>query len=128
MRRRSWKRTFWALGALLGLEAIGALAWAATSQASWSIYMIAVMAPFVYFFPTLWAWLETMPNLGGIFAINLVVGWTLVGWLVLMIYLSMQPSASRHYQSPQVFQANARILSPDGYYFWDGMAWRPVSK
>jgi hypothetical protein len=128
MRRRSWKRAFGVAGALLGLEAIGFLGLAATSQASWFIYMFAVMLPFMYFFPTLWAFIETMPNLPGIFAINLVVGWTLVGWLVLMIYLSMQPKAPRYPQLRQVAPAHAQTLSPDGYYFWDGLAWRPVSR
>lgn len=126
MRRRSWKRTLWVVGVLLGLEAIGFLGLAVTHQMSWFIYMFAVMLPFMYFFPTIWAFVETMPNLAGIFAINLVVGWTLVGWLVLMIHLSTQPKAPRYAQFPQAAPANARILSPDGYYFWDGLAWRPV--
>jgi hypothetical protein len=93
---------------------------------SWFIYIFAVMVPFVYFYPTLWAWLETMPNLPGIFAINLLVGWSFVGWFVLMIYLSTQPKAPRYALFPQVAPANAQILSPDGYYSWDGLAWRPV--
>ena len=101
MRRRSWKRTLWVVGVLLGLEAIGFLGLAVTHQMSWFIYMFAVMLPFMYFFPTIWAFVETMPNLAGIFAINLVVGWTLVGWLVLMIHLSTQPKAPRYAQFPQ---------------------------
>ena len=127
MRRRSWKRAFGVAGALVGLEAIGFLGLAATSQPSWLIYMFAVMLPYMYFFPTLWAFIETMPNLPGTFAINLVVGWTLVGWLILMIHLSTQPTRGRDFQSPQVLRATTPILSPDGYYFWDGLAWRPVS-
>lgn len=128
MRRRSWKRAFSVAGVLLGLEAIGFLGFAVTGQMSWFIYMVAVMVPYMYFFPTIWAFIETMPNLPGIFAINLVVGWSLVGWFFLMIHLSMQPKRGREFQSPQAVSSHARTLSPDGYYFWDGLAWRPVSR
>jgi hypothetical protein len=126
MRRRSWKRTFWVLGVLMGLEAVGFLGLAVSGQASWFVYIFAVMLPFMYFYPSLWAFIETMPNLPAIAAINLLVGWSLIGWFVLLIYLVTQPSAGRYVQSPKFAPTSGQTLSPDGYYYWDGLAWRPV--
>ncbi|SRR6266567_3619689 len=38
-----------------------------------------------YFLPTGIAKLRHMPNVGGIFIINLLVGWTFIGWIVALV-------------------------------------------
>jgi hypothetical protein len=126
MKRYNWKRRFGVIGVILGLECLGLVGFAVTGQGGWFVYMFAVMFPFMYFFPTLWAWFADKPNLVSTFFINLFVGWSLVGWFVLIVYLSMQPSAGRDPRKLKATRANRPILSPDGYYFWDGIAWRPV--
>jgi len=45
-----------------------------------------VAAPALYFLPTYEAWARKHPNLTSIALINLLVGWSLVGWIIAIVW------------------------------------------
>ncbi len=45
-----------------------------------------VWAPLLYLLPTYEAWKRKQPNLVSIFALNLLLGWTLIGWVVSLVW------------------------------------------
>lgn len=50
-----------------------------------------------YFLPTVIAKLRHMNNLGGIFIVNLLAGWTLVGWIIALVMACSQQPAPMAY-------------------------------
>ncbi len=50
----------------------------------------------VYFLPTIIAWLRTHYNRGAILALNLLLGWTVVGWIVSLVWSFTNPPPSTH--------------------------------
>lgn len=48
----------------------------------------------VYFFPSIAAWIRGKRNLEAIFILNLLAGWTFVGWIVAIVWAATvdQPS------------------------------------
>ncbi len=52
----------------------------------------------VYFLPTIIAWLRTHYNRGAILALNLLLGWTVVGWIVSLVrsFTNPPPSTPDH--------------------------------
>jgi predicted membrane chloride channel (bestrophin family) len=42
----------------------------------------AILALSLYFIPTIIAMVRRVVNVGSVFAINLLLGWTLIGWAV----------------------------------------------
>ena len=45
----------------------------------------------LYFLPTIIAWLRDHYNRLAIFALNLLLGWTLVGWIVSLVWSFTNP-------------------------------------
>lgn len=50
-----------------------------------ALFGIIVMG-FIYFFPTINAYHAKQKNTDAIFAVNLFFGWTLIGWVVALIW------------------------------------------
>ena len=48
----------------------------------------------VYFLPAIIAWLRTHYNGGAILALNLLLGWTVVGWIVSLVWSFTNPPPS----------------------------------
>lgn len=48
------------------------------------IFMLLILGG--YFLPTIIAKSRRRPNTGAIFALNLFVGWTLVGWVIALVW------------------------------------------
>lgn len=55
------------------------------SGAHVAIAWIAAVLSFLYFLPWAIAATRGRPNTGGVFVVNLLVGWTVVGWVVALV-------------------------------------------
>jgi hypothetical protein len=53
---------------------------------------------FAYFFPTTVAYMRGHQSQGGIMILNLVFGWTLLGWVVALIWACSAVEAPRRYR------------------------------
>ena len=51
-----------------------------------------LIGTFVYFLPFLYAWKTKHPNTLVIFVINILTGWTVVGWVAAMIFATQKPT------------------------------------
>jgi hypothetical protein len=54
-----------------------------------------ILALLVYFVPALFAASRKHHNKGAIFATNLLLGWTLLGWIIAFIWASTNPAPVR---------------------------------
>ncbi len=81
----------------LGLVFLVAYSWGMGTEPALNAFgkfiamLIIVVAPLLYFQPTLEAWLRKQPNLTSIFALNALAGWTLVGWVVAFVWALKRP-------------------------------------
>lgn len=54
---------------------------------SWQhILIISIIFILPYFIPTFIAYSRKKPNAGAIFALNLFLGWSLIGWIVALVW------------------------------------------
>jgi len=53
-----------------------------------------VFVPCLYMLPTYEAWSRKQPNLQSIAALNLFLGWTIVGWVAALIWAFKKPESS----------------------------------
>ncbi|WP_259367376.1 MULTISPECIES: superinfection immunity protein [Pseudomonas] len=61
------------------------IAMAVDTSAYYGVANVVVVALF-YFPPTIVAWLRQHPNRVSIFLLNLLLGWTVIGWLIALIW------------------------------------------
>lgn len=64
------------------------------SRALW--YFFQVLAILVYFLPTIIASRYRDPRQPAIMYLNILVGWTVVGWIVLLRWVLKEPKHSGH--------------------------------
>ncbi len=50
-----------------------------------------LIAPLFYFFPTIEAMFRRHPNAGAIAALNLFLGWSLIGWVIALVWAVKKP-------------------------------------
>ncbi|GGN52177.1 MULTISPECIES: superinfection immunity protein [Oceanobacillus] len=50
------------------------------------IFLMGVIALGVYFLPTIIAKINNQPNFLSIFVLNLFLGWSLVGWVISLVW------------------------------------------
>lgn len=84
----------------------------------------------IYFLPTIIAFWRGHHQRGAVLAINLFLGWTLLGWVVA---LAMAMSAHRQPQVMIGFPTSAQVVPQAGWYpdpqqpgmgrYWDGRQW-----
>jgi Superinfection immunity protein len=55
----------------------------------------------LYFLPALLAQGRTHPNLGAIFALNLLLGWTLLGWVIALVWALASAPIAGPAESPR---------------------------
>lgn len=48
-------------------------------------------APALYLLPTIEAWLRNHPNLGAIALVNIFLGWSLIGWVIALVWAFKKP-------------------------------------
>ncbi|MCU8008470.1 superinfection immunity protein [Shewanella sp. SM87] len=63
-----------------------------------------LLAPALYFYPMYEAYFNKQPNFYSIFALNLFLGWTLVGWVVALVWAlkSQEPVKTAVVSTPDV--------------------------
>lgn len=59
-----------------------------------TVVAIFVLAVAAYFFPTFLAISSKKVNMGAIFALNFFLGWTLLGWVVALVWAVMHESSN----------------------------------
>lgn len=57
------------------------------------VYSGVIFIPVFYMLPTIEAWLRKSENLPAIAAVNLLLGWTLIGWVVALAWALKRPSS-----------------------------------
>lgn len=59
----------------------------------------------LYFLPTLVAALRRTHNVGAVFAVNLLVGWTVIGWFAALLWAALSAPAYVYvYPAPQDYR------------------------
>jgi hypothetical protein len=83
----------------------------------------------LYFLPTLIAAARHCQNTGLVFVINLLAGWTAIGWVIALV-LSFGPTRNdpvlpigQSYARSLGLASSKVTLSPDGRFWWDGSTW-----
>lgn len=92
----------------------------------------------IYFLPTIVGALRSVVNIGSVVAINLLLGWTLIGWAVAMA-MAMRTNPPHVYPQPRRSDTEAAPRGPStsgppaGWYddpqgsarrrWWDGTKW-----
>jgi hypothetical protein len=99
----------------------------AGAEVAWAL----IAAAAVYFAPTLLAVARHRGAAPLTFSINLLLGWTGVGWLLAWfvamtdrrLYIHLTPTvAMPAFVPPQ--HAPSITLAPDGWHWWDGSSWQ----
>jgi hypothetical protein len=54
-----------------------------------------ILPVLVYFLPALIAWRRRHPNTGTIVLLNLLLGWTMLGWIALLMWSVVSPSRAQ---------------------------------
>ena len=95
--------------------------------------LILVIGLIFYFVPTAVAAARHCRNTRMVFLINLLTGWTTVGWVVALV-LAFGPTRDEPYSSMGESYARSLglaptkiLLSPDGRHWWDGAAWQDTA-
>ena len=111
------------LGTLFGLMVLGVLlspvAMGTNQIAQGAAVLLAVVVLLVYFGPALIAYKAGHANTTGVALLNLFLGWTLLGWVVALVWACSRQSAPEKVQP-----AEAREASPVERY----MAGDPATK
>ncbi len=61
-----------------------------------SISILIATGVLVYFLPFYIAWFRRHHNKAGVFLINLLFGWTVIGWLGIFIYATLSSTSSKN--------------------------------
>ena len=77
------------------------------------ILLLAVIAGFVYFLPVLFACYLGCKGKGRLFLLNLLLGWTAVGWAILLFHVLHAPvKENKREEKKNSFTASASIDLP----------------
>ncbi len=64
-----------------------------------------VVAALIYFFPAMIAWIRQHPSLAFVFMLNALLGWTVVGWIAILIWVMYGPREAGS-ASTKIFKSN----------------------
>jgi len=108
------------------------------SLAGLAFWVVLIVGAVLYFVPAIIAMTRHHPNTAAIVILNLLAGWTFIGWVGAAVWSFTTPQASNTtvYVQPGVTAAGARISaspSPPGWHpdphgaggqrWWDGQTW-----
>lgn len=71
--------------------------------------ILLLSAPTLYLLPTIEAWLRKHPNLGAIAAVNIFLGWSLIGWVIALVWAFKKPEPVIMLATPAPAPAQAPI-------------------
>lgn len=57
--------------------------------------IVSVFAVSVYMLPTMAAWANSHPRIGAIAVLNIVAGWTFIGWVAAIVWAFITPEPRR---------------------------------
>ena len=79
----------------------------------------------LYFAPTIVAAVTHSRNILPVVVIDTLLGWTLIGWIAawVLCFTGRQQQPAAGYAWPTQMPG-LHGLSPDGMFWWDGIAWR----
>jgi hypothetical protein len=63
-------------------------------------WLIAALCLIPYFLPTVIALMRNHPSAGGIFAVNFLFGWTVLGWIICLIWAASDTSRTNYRSQP----------------------------
>jgi hypothetical protein len=79
---------------LLPMLALAWLGGASANAAHFALTMLLI-APIVYFLPSYEAWARSHPNYTGVLLLNLFLGWTLLGWVIALVWAVSRQGTQR---------------------------------
>lgn len=59
-----------------------------------------LVAPALYLLPTYEAWVKSHPNFIGIALVNVFLGWSLIGWIVALVWAHKRPEPTPTFEAP----------------------------
>ena len=71
--------------------------------------VLVVLAGFVYFLPAITARERKVPEVGTVFILNLLLGWTLIGWVVALAMAYRTPAPKRAQLLAEAFAAAFKV-------------------
>jgi hypothetical protein len=92
----NWKRAgdrvlIGAGGALAGIAALAAFAALGGTESALAGLLAIAIGVLVYLFPSLAARQRRVPNIGSVVVVNVLLGWTLIGWAVALAMALRDP-------------------------------------
>lgn len=72
-----------------------------------------LVAPALYMLPTYEGWIRKQPNLTAIALVNILLGWTLVGWVVALVWGVRKPEPVIAHQAPPVVDPMSAAATGD---------------
>ena len=64
----------------------------------------------LYFLPSVIAYRRGHPQLPGVIAVNFLIGWTVIGWIVVLVWSVMSPEPER---PPTIEQMRGPVVPRD---------------
>ncbi len=90
----------------------------------WSLFLLVYFA--LYFVPTIVAAVRRSHLVVPVAAVNLLFGWTFIGWVIALVMALIRPSGPSIAPPSPYAPQGGPILSPDGRYLWNGYQWIPA--
>jgi len=83
-------------------------------------FLVLALIGLFYFLPSIVAYQRHNLNSGGVLVVNLLLGWTFLGWI---IAFAMAAGGMRR---EHLGMSAPPQYSPDGKFWWNGREWVPV--
>lgn len=121
-----------AVVAVVALLTIGpALGWFETEDVTQTFqgFLLLAVLGLGYFLPTVIALSRKHHNSGAIIALNLLLGWTVLGWIAALVwsFTEAEPKVTMVQQVPPTAQTQYQVGDVVNGYRFNGQEWKPLS-